>query len=117
VLGALIHRGVDAKRARESVPWWFGSERGFRALLEDAGFVVEVLETELRQTELTTSEDGGIKGWVKLFAAEMLECLPVEEREGAVEEVESVLESVGRREDGGMWVNYIRVRFVARKPK
>ncbi|KAF8243970.1 S-adenosyl-L-methionine-dependent methyltransferase [Wilcoxina mikolae CBS 423.85] len=117
VISAMIHRGVDAKRARESAPWWFGSEREFRTLLEDAGFVVEVLETELRQTELTTGEGGGIKGWVRLFAAEMLECLPVDEREGAVEEVENVLESVGRRQDGGMWVNYIRVRFVARKPE
>jgi trans-aconitate methyltransferase len=116
VVAALIHRGVSPQTARESSPWWFGGERDYRALLEEAGFVVEVLETELRQTELTKAKGGGIGGWVRLFAAEMLACLEEGERAGAVREVEEALEATGRRGDGGMWVNYVRLRFVARKP-
>lgn len=108
---------MTAEAARESCPWWFGDEGEYRGLLEGAGFVVEVLETELRQTELTVGKGGGVGGWVRLFAADMLECLKSdEERDSAVSEVESVLEGVGRRGAGGMWVNYIRLRFVARRP-
>ncbi|KAA8893015.1 S-adenosyl-L-methionine-dependent methyltransferase [Sphaerosporella brunnea] len=116
VIAALVHRGIPPQTARESSPWWFGSVGEYRSLLEEAGFEVEVLETELRQTELTVGEGGGVGGWVRLFAAEMLKVLPQGEREGAVREVEEVLEGVGRRGDGGLWVNYIRLRFVARKP-
>lgn len=117
VTSALLHRGVAAQTARDSAPWWFGSQRDFRGLLEGAGFAVEVLETELRQTELTAGSEGGIRGWVRLFASTMLACLPAADREAAVEEVAEALEGVGRREDGGMWVNYVRVRFVARRPE
>jgi trans-aconitate methyltransferase len=116
VVAALIHRGVAPQRARESSPWWFGSEGDYRNLLQEAGFVVEVLETELRQTELTREEGGGVGGWVRLFAADMLKCLEESQREEAVREVEEALEATGRRGDGGMWVNYVRLRFVARKP-
>lgn len=117
VLAALMHRSVSPAVARQSCPWWFGDEAEYRALLEGAGFVVEVLEMELRQTELTTGSGGGVGGWVRLFAADMLRCLENEDdKDAAVKEIEEVLEGVGRRAGGGMWLNYIRLRFVARKP-
>lgn len=116
IIAALVHRGVNPAMARGGTPWWFGTEAEYSALLEGAGFTIELVETELRQTELTSCEGGGVGGWVRLFADEMLKCLPEGERDGAVEEVEKVLEGVGRREDGGMWVNYVRLRFVARRP-
>jgi len=116
IIAALLHRGVDPATARGSSPWWFGTVEEYRALLEGAGFTVELIETELRQTQLTSCEGGGVGGMVRLFAAEMLKCLPEDQWDGAVKEIEDVMEGVGRRSDGGMWANYVRLRFVARRP-
>jgi trans-aconitate methyltransferase len=115
VIAVLTHRGVPIEKARDSCPWWFGSEGEYRGLLDAAGFKVEVMETELRQTRLTEDAEGGIRGWVRLFAADMLTCLGEGEREEAAREVEEILESVTARETGGRWVNYVRIRFVARR--
>lgn len=117
LVAALVHRGVSAVRAREASPWVFPSAEGMRGLLEGVGFVVEVVETELRQTRLTEGEGGGLEGWVRLFGEGFLEAVGVEEREGVVREVVDVLEGVGRMEDGGFEVNYVRLRFVARRPE
>lgn len=121
LIAALVHRGVPAERARGTSPWFFPTEEHMKGLLEDAGFVVEVVESEYRQTRLTTKAGGGLEGWVRLFGTAFLEVLEevggAEVVEGAVREVVEVLEGVGRREDGGFDLNYIRLRFVARKPE
>lgn len=117
LIGALVHRGVDAERARGASPWLFPTETYMRYLLGEAGFNVEVVEVELRQTTLTGGEGGGLEGWVRLFGDAFLEMLEEGERDGAVKEVCDVLEGVGRREDGRFGLNYIRLRFVARKPE
>jgi trans-aconitate methyltransferase len=63
LVGELIHSGVTPKRAREVSPWWFPSLEAMRVLLEEAGFTWIKGEVELRQTELTDGEGGGIRGW------------------------------------------------------
>ncbi|RPB10192.1 S-adenosyl-L-methionine-dependent methyltransferase [Morchella conica CCBAS932] len=116
LISALVHRGVDISAAVAASPWYFPTEEGVRALLVGAGFDVEVVETELRQTVLTEVEGGGVEGWVRLFGDSFLKAVGEGEREGVVREVVQVLEGVGRREEGAMAVNYVRLRFVARRP-
>ena len=60
---ALMARGVSAQKARELSPWWFPSLEAMRELVEGAGFEWVRGEIELRQTELTKGQGGGIHGW------------------------------------------------------
>ncbi|EKG14428.1 Methyltransferase type 11 [Macrophomina phaseolina MS6] len=119
IIAALAHRGVPIEKARAASPWWFPSLDAMRALVESQGFRWLRGEVELRQTELTSGDAGGIKGWVRLFGAPFLDLLATDElRESAVAEVAEVLEGVGRRQhDGAFTINYIRLRFVAQKPE
>ena len=116
LLAALMYRGLGIQRAREASPWFFPSEELMRGMLEEVGFVVERSETEYRPTRLTAVEQGGLEGWVRLMGADFLENVDEEEREGIVQEVADVLESVLKREeDGSMWLGYVRLRILARK--
>jgi hypothetical protein len=58
-----------------------------------------------------------IQNRVRLFGANFLDALPIDEREDAITNVANALEGVGRRQhDGAFTINYIRLRFEARKP-
>lgn len=118
LISTLVHHGVPIERAREASPWFFPSDVWMRATLESIGFIVKILEIEYRPTKLTTGEDGGLRGWVKLMGASMLEVLEDESRqEAAIDEVCSVLSTIVTRiEDDSQWLGYVRLRGVALKP-
>ncbi len=103
-------------RAKEINKWFFPSQPWMKSALESVGFTVDKLEVEYRPTKLTSAEDGGLAGWIKLLGAPMVNCLPPEKRGSAVEEVCRVLEPVVTRpEDGTQWLGYVRLRGIARK--
>ncbi|MCJ1442459.1 MAG: hypothetical protein MMC23_002954 [Stictis urceolatum] len=113
---ALMHHGVSPRKARDASPWFFPTMEEMRGCVEGAGLVWVKGEVELRQTLLTEGEEGGVRGWVRLFGAPFKEVLEGEEEwTEVVEEVVQALEGVGRRVDGGFMVNYVRLRFVARR--
>jgi hypothetical protein len=117
LISALVHQGIPIDRARDASPWFSPSDVWMRKTLEDIGFQVETLEVEYRPTRLTSGEDGGLKGWVRLMGASMLEVLEDENKvEAAITEVCEVLSTVITREDGTQWLGYIRLRGVVRKP-
>jgi hypothetical protein len=118
LISALVHQGISIDRARDASPWFFPSEVWMRRALEDIGFKVEILEVEFRPTQLTTDDGGGLRGWIKLMGASMLEVLEDEYREEAVvNEVCDVLSTVVTRiEDNSQWLGYVRLRGVARRP-
>ena len=117
LLAALVHQGISNEKARAACPWYFPSEQLMTTMLEEVGFRVEKSALSYRPTKLTTDEGGGLRGWVKLMGAQFLEILDAEEkREAVVREVCDVLETVLRHEeDDGMYLGYVRLRFVARK--
>jgi hypothetical protein len=117
MIAALIHQGMSIDRAREASPWFFPSDVWMRETLEDIGFDIEVLETEYRPTKLTTGEEGGLRGWLKLMGASMFDILNGEDKkEAAIDEVCDVLSTIiTRAEDGSQWLGYVRLRGVARK--
>ena len=137
IISALMARGVGAEKAREAAPWWFPSLESMRALVEGAGFGWVRGEVDLRQTTLTTHDEGGICGWcvyraiptedsrsfhsyrIKLFGAEFRKVVASDnEWESVVNDAAQALEAVGRRQhDGAFIINYIRLRFEAQKPK
>jgi hypothetical protein len=118
LISALVHRGLSFHQARESSPWFFPSDLWMRETLEDIGFIVQILEVEYRPTRLTTGDAGGLRGWIKLMGASMLEVVDDDcQREAAVDEVCEVLSAIVTRiEDDSQWLGYVRLRGVATKP-
>lgn len=118
LLAAVVHQGASIEEAREASPWFFPSEELMKNMLEEVGFEVEKLELEYRPTRLTTEKEGGLEGWTRLMGAQILEVLPEEKkREAAVREVCEVLKTIlTHEEEGSMWLGYVRLRVLARKP-
>lgn len=126
-ISALVHQGIPALEAREATPWLFPSTGLMTTVLKRVGFIPELVEIELRQTDMV---GGDVEGWVRLFGAIWLEKVKKwvtekyddqergkQAQEEVIREVVQVLEGVGRRiEDGGFVLNYIRLRVKARKP-
>ncbi|CAF9942842.1 MAG: hypothetical protein ALECFALPRED_010145 [Alectoria fallacina] len=117
LLAALVHQGVAIEKAREACPWFFPSEKSVKDMLEEAGFQVEKMKLDYRPTKLTTEEEGGLEGWVRLMGANFLDVLPTkDQKEAVVREVCDVLQTVlSHEEDGSMWLGYVRLKAVARK--
>ncbi len=63
IIGALVHQGIPVDVARNTSPWWFPSIEAMKSLVEGQGFQWLRGEVELRQTELTRGDGGGIEGW------------------------------------------------------
>ncbi len=118
LLAAVVHQGLTIEAARNASPWFFPSEQLMRQMLEEVGFDVEKSELEYRPTKATAEKDGGLEGWVRLMGANFLEALTSsEKKEAAVAEVCGVLKSVmTHEEDGSMWLGYVRLRVIAKKP-
>ena len=118
LLAAVVHQGASIEQAREASPWFFPSEELMKKILGDVGFEVEKSELEYRPTRLTTEKEGGIEGWARLMGAQILEVLREEDRrEAAVREMCEILKTLlTHEEDGSMWLGYVRLRVLARKP-
>lgn len=113
--------GVPMERIRSGDPWFFPSVDWMRKTLSDAGFSVEIVESEYRPTKLTAhAEDGsgGIEGWIRLMGASFFDLVDSQsDRDGAVALVCDILkDATTRTEDDSQWLGYVRLRAVARKP-
>ncbi|KAI5462138.1 WLM domain-containing protein [Mariannaea sp. PMI_226] len=86
-----VARRVGIKAAMAADPWFFPDERWTTAELEEAGFVVEKIEREWRPTMV---DKGGVEGWVRLFATQLLDTVPAEQREDVIKECAEVLKAV-----------------------
>jgi trans-aconitate methyltransferase len=118
VVSALIHVGLSNSEAQGSSPWYFPSAEEMRKLLSDAGFTVQQCYLEYRPTKLTPKNEGGtggLKGWIRLMCADFLQAAPQGTRDQVVKEVCDVLEPIITREDGTLWLGYVRLRAVAVK--
>ncbi|MFN4159876.1 MAG: ACT domain-containing protein [Gemmobacter sp.] len=112
---AAVVTALNAARAARGLPacrpWDFPSPSLARARLEAAGFTVETLDLIPRPTPLPT----GIAGWLATFAGPFLQDLPASARAGLLAEAETLLAALQDPVEG--WVaDYVRLRFVARRP-
>ena len=118
-VAALVHTGVPIDKARAASPWFFPSVEWMTQTLVDVGFEIEKCELEYRPTALnpnTADRSGGLIGWLRLMGAQFLEVVPEGKREGVLQEVCDVLDTViTREEDGSQWIGYVRLRAVAHK--
>ena len=95
-------------------PQWYPSLKEFTHLYGSAGF--EDIQVQLipRPTPLPT----GVRGWVKTFRSGWLEVagVPQSEREAVAEAVQRRLAPKLQLPDGSWFADYIRLRFMMRKP-
>ena len=63
----------------------------------------------------TRLPESGMRGWLETFRRGLLDQLPAERREQAIEETVALLMPVLYTEQGGWTAYYVRLRFHARK--
>jgi hypothetical protein len=95
-------------------PQWYAGIAEFETVYAAAGFT----DIEADLIERPTPLPAGIRGWVKTFRTGWLDVAGVPEaaREEVAAAVETRLAPELRREDGGFFADYVRLRFKMSKP-
>ncbi|MDE2149875.1 MAG: methyltransferase domain-containing protein [Gammaproteobacteria bacterium] len=115
---AAVERALhDELTAREIEPQaiprrYYPSLTGYRERLERAGFEVQRIERMLRPTELP----GTLADWLSMFAQEQALLLPASERDDFFAAVEKRAASELKTPAGRWVLDYVRLRFIARRP-
>jgi trans-aconitate methyltransferase len=109
LLAVLTRLGLPAERIENN---HFFSSAEYRARLESRGFLVEEITLTPRLTPLPS----GMADWLQTFRSSVLEQLPASERPAAMEQIVGLLKPVLCDRDGNWTADYVRLRFVARRP-
>ena len=109
LLAVLTPRGIGAERIENNR---FFSSTEYRARLESHGFLVEEITLTPRPTPLPS----GMADWLQTFRSSVLEQLPASARPAAVEQIAGLLQPVLCDREGNWTADYVRLRFVARRP-
>jgi trans-aconitate methyltransferase len=109
LLAVLTRLGMPAERIENN---HFFSSAEYRARLESHGFLVEEITLTPRLTPLPS----GMADWLQTFRSSVLEQLPATERPAAVEQTVGLLKPALCDRDGNWTADYVRLRFVARRP-
>lgn len=106
--------GAALSRRNISVvcPWFFPTAAEYATLLENAGFLVHVIELFPRPTRLP----GNVRGWLETFAQHYLDAVPESQREDLISEVIDELRDCLTDEEGNWFADYVRLRFSGEKP-
>jgi trans-aconitate methyltransferase len=96
---------------RENEVNYYPTADAYTQRLTENGFTVEKIALIPRPTPL---DQGGMSSWLRTFRRGVLDSLPVEVREAAVQETVTLLAHALRDEAGNWTADYVRLRFVAR---
>ncbi|MGC4087448.1 MAG: methyltransferase domain-containing protein [Polyangiaceae bacterium] len=96
-------------------PWYFPRLGEYSSVLERAGFTVRfALWFERPSPMPDTAEQSGIANWLSIFASELVQSLPADERKPFFAAVEDHARARLFR-DGVWWLDYARLRVEASK--
>lgn len=109
LLAVLTAQGIPAERIENNR--FFGAAE-YRARLENQGFLVQEITLTPRPTPLSS----GMAAWLKTFRSSVLELLPQEKRPVAMEQIVALLKPVLCDREGHWTADYVRLRFLARRP-
>lgn len=93
-------------------PKFFPSKEVYAGLLKNVGFEIEQMELFERPTVLPD----GVSGWLMVFSKKVLDTIPAESVETFLNDVEACTKPVLFSSENGWQADYVRLRFVARKP-
>lgn len=102
-------RGLDGEAAS---PWYFPTPDDYAARLRAAGFEVPYIELIPRPTPLP----GELADWLWTFGESFLMRVPEAERDAVIADVVEAARPRLRQPDGSWVADYVRLRFMARKP-
>jgi SAM-dependent methyltransferase len=107
-----VNAAMEAAGVAAISPWDFPSQSLQKQRLKQAGFEVEAIALIARPTPLPT----GISGWLRTFAGPFVGMLPAPLQQQILTDAERRLSALHDPVEG--WIaDYVRLRFVARKPR
>ena len=109
LLAVLTAHGIPAEQIENNR---FFSPAEYRARLESQGFHVEEITLTPRPTPLSS----GMAAWLQTFRSSVLDLLPQEDRVLAIEQIVALLKPVLCDREGHWTADYVRLRFLARRP-
>jgi trans-aconitate methyltransferase len=113
---AAISVAMRAVFARHALPysrhWYYPSDEEYRERLAASGFTIEDIRLFPRPTPLPT----GMSGWLRTFAVSQLSSVPAADRERIEEEIVELLRPSLCDQRGQWTADYVRLRFLARRP-
>jgi trans-aconitate methyltransferase len=109
LLAVLTAHGIPAEQIENNR---FFSPAEYRARLESQGFQVEEITLTPRPTPLSS----GMAAWLQTFRSSVLDLLPQEDRVLAIEQIVALLKLVLCDREGHWTADYVRLRFLARRP-
>ena len=65
-----VNNGVPIETAEAMCPWFHPSDVYMKNILESVWFQAKMIELNPQQLELTTSENGGLEGFMRLISAQ-----------------------------------------------
>jgi trans-aconitate methyltransferase len=93
--------------------WYFPSVGEYTSLLEEYDFRVNQVQYFDRETELADPENGIVE-WLRMFGDNLLEEVPVSERDAILQEAQESLRATNFR-DGKWYTKYVRLRIKAQR--
>ncbi|KAJ5787243.1 hypothetical protein N7457_002233 [Penicillium paradoxum] len=101
---ALVNHGVPIETAEALCPWFYPSDDHMKMMLEQVGFRVDLIALNPQPLKMTTSEKGGLEGFLRLLGSQMLDILDTDDKKNsAMEQICRMLRYGTTREDGSQW--------------
>ncbi len=110
IIAAVQAARVAHGHVASAFQWYFPTADAYADRLRQHGFQVQLIECTPRPTALPT----GVAGWLRVFAAPLLDDLPAEAR-ATVREAATALLAVPRNAAGQPLADYVRLRVLARR--
>jgi trans-aconitate methyltransferase len=109
---AAVAQALGARGREMPSPWYFPSSAEYRAVLEAQGFAIDSIASFPRPTPLP----GDVGEWIETLAQPFLRGLAESERQTLLRDLVATLRKDLCDAQGRWVVDYVRLRFAARKP-
>jgi SAM-dependent methyltransferase len=111
IIAAVQAARVAHGHGASTFQWYFPTADAYADRLRQHGFQVQLIECTPRPTALPT----GVAGWLRVFAAPLLDDLPAEARATVREAATALLAELPRNAAGQPLADYVRLRVLARR--
>ncbi|WP_303636692.1 MULTISPECIES: class I SAM-dependent methyltransferase [Stenotrophomonas] len=111
IIAAVQAARVAHGHAAVANPWYLPTADDYADRLRQHGFQVQLIECTARPTALPS----GVAGWLRVFAAPLLDDLPTPARAIVREAAAALLDDLPRDPAGQPLADYVRLRVLARR--